>query len=714
MVNLWVAWVQCVDMWCKVGSHGLHCRKACRERAGGGVAGYTLGVQLHRLTSAVFVSVAALSGITGCLRLSTYSNADTGHSYVAVFPENIAADGNHGAAVQVVARQADNRPLTGQHVQVVVETGVLQVQQPTAPTDSAGRTAGQLASSATGEHPVSAALQLSGTALPLGGASSLVNVYASPVPGSDAVGGDTPLNLTVIKPDGAGLADASFTGSVQLSSTDGAAVLPAPYTYSAADGGLHIFRGFKLRTPGSQTVSAQTADGNVLRSVTFTVVAASAAPPTQLALSTSASVIAGGVNSLLVYARDASGAATAALAGTVHFSSSDANAVLPADYLFTSSDRGQHSFSLQLLSAGTQQVSVSLTGLAGASQSVIVGPGLPRYLRFATQPTNASACQPLNPAVQVQEYDAYGNPAVTFGDTVQLTLNGNTPGAVLQGNVQTRTVQGVASFHNIAVNLRGTFTLGADIGYEPQLSLPFSVGAETPVVSSLGPVAGSSGNIGIPYVLRDACGTPVQLSVAFDPNNSGVYRPATLAPSDASYQGTANVTASAAGTAGAYLWNSAHDLGNTTWPAMRVRLVATVHGVDSAPALSAPFLLDNGPSLGTNQELNRGTAEGCVAMVDVNHDARIDLLTCDGAAHTVSVLLGDGNSTATPAPSLALPAAPQSLDVGAMDSNAGIDLVVAAGKTLWRPAALPRRWPSQISITTASWTLWWPWAAATK
>ncbi|HYK02113.1 MAG TPA: hypothetical protein VE974_10175 [Thermoanaerobaculia bacterium] len=47
-----------------------------------------------------------------------------------------------------------------------------------------------------------------------------------------------------------------YTGTVQFTSTDGAATLPLNYTFTGADAGVHTFtNGFILRTPGSQVVT---------------------------------------------------------------------------------------------------------------------------------------------------------------------------------------------------------------------------------------------------------------------------------------------------------------------------------------------------------------------------------------------------------------------------------------------------------------------------
>jgi hypothetical protein len=65
---------------------------------------------------------------------------------------------------------------------------------------------------------------------------------------------------------------------------------------------------------------------------------------------------------------DAYGNVVTGYTGTVHFSSSDAHAVLPPDYTFTKSDAGKHIFHVTFKTTGTQWLKVadkahsSLTG----------------------------------------------------------------------------------------------------------------------------------------------------------------------------------------------------------------------------------------------------------------------------------------------------------------------------------------------------------------
>lgn len=89
-------------------------------------------------------------------------------------------------------------------------------------------------------------------------------------------------------------------------------------------------------------------------------------------LAAPASETAGQSYSYTVTARAPDGTLASSYTGTVHFTSSDAQAVLPADYTFAAGDGGVHTFSVMLKSAGNQTITAtdattgSITGVSGA------------------------------------------------------------------------------------------------------------------------------------------------------------------------------------------------------------------------------------------------------------------------------------------------------------------------------------------------------------
>ena len=96
-----------------------------------------------------------------------------------------------------------------------------------------------------------------------------------------------------------------------------------------------------------------------------------------VAISLPTSLVAGLPQNLTVSALTPSGNLAATYAHTIHFTSSDADAQVPADYTFTSVDAGNHTFSITLETAGSQSVTVTdtATSALNASQTVTVGFG---------------------------------------------------------------------------------------------------------------------------------------------------------------------------------------------------------------------------------------------------------------------------------------------------------------------------------------------------
>ena len=172
-------------------------------------------------------------------------------------------------------------------------------------------------------------------------------------------------SFTVTALDAYGNVASGYRGTVALSSSDPSATLPGNYTFTAVDAGVHMFTNAAIfDKAGTQTlVAADTAIGSISGSGLVNV---SAAAASSLSLTAPASASAGGPFPVTVTALDPYGNRATGYAGTVHFSSSDSMASLPADYAFTSADAGSHTFTVTLSTTGSQTVTVNDTG-AGAS-----------------------------------------------------------------------------------------------------------------------------------------------------------------------------------------------------------------------------------------------------------------------------------------------------------------------------------------------------------
>jgi hypothetical protein len=132
-----------------------------------------------------------------------------------------------------------------------------------------------------------------------------------------------------------------------------------------------------------------------------------------------ASVTAGSVVNYTVTANDAYGNVTPGYTGTVHFASSDPQAVLPLDYYFSSGNKGRQSFTATFGTAGPQSLTVTdlYNGAIGVSQTdFTVNPAAAVGLSFVDFPATVPAGVPQS--FTVAAVDAYGNVATGYRGTV--------------------------------------------------------------------------------------------------------------------------------------------------------------------------------------------------------------------------------------------------------------------------------------------------------
>jgi sugar lactone lactonase YvrE len=225
-------------------------------------------------------------------------------------------------------------------------------------------------------------------------------------------------NLTITAQDPYGNVATGYMGTVHVSSSDSQASLPADYTFTAGDAGIHTFA-VTLKTAAAQTVSFQDAKAGFNTSANISVTAAAAS---RFVLSGFPSATtAGTVQSLTLTTLDAYGNLATGYTGTVHFSSSDSQAVLPADYSFSASDHGVHTFSVSLCTAGTQSLAATdrVTPALTASQtgiSVVAG-AMSKFVVSGYPATTAGTSHSLTVAAT----DAYGNVVTSYRGQVHFT-----------------------------------------------------------------------------------------------------------------------------------------------------------------------------------------------------------------------------------------------------------------------------------------------------
>ena len=183
-------------------------------------------------------------------------------------------------------------------------------------------------------------------------------------------------SLTITALDTYGNVATGYRGKIHLTSSDSAAILPADYTFTATDAGVHKFtNGLTLKTAGARSVTAtDKSSASITGSATVTVTPGAA---TTFSVSIAANPFgAGSAHSVTVKAFDACGNVATGYTGTIHFTSSDSAAVLPADYTFTGTDAGSHKFTngVTLKTTGSQSVTATDTSHSSitGSQTVTV------------------------------------------------------------------------------------------------------------------------------------------------------------------------------------------------------------------------------------------------------------------------------------------------------------------------------------------------------
>jgi len=235
--------------------------------------------------------------------------------------------------------------------------------------------------------------------------------YAVSAPASAAPG--IAFNFTVTAQDPFNNTVTGYSGTAHFTSTDGQAVLPADSTLT---NGVGTFSA-TLKTAGSQTL---TATDTVTASITGTsgAIVVSSAAATHYSVSAPASAIAGAAFTFTVTALDQFNNTATGYSGTVHFTSTDAQAVLPADSTLTN---GVGTFSATLKTAGSQTLTATDTvtaSITGTSGTVTVSAAAATHYTVSA-PASAIAGTAFN--FTVTALDAFNNTATGYAGTVHFT-----------------------------------------------------------------------------------------------------------------------------------------------------------------------------------------------------------------------------------------------------------------------------------------------------
>jgi uncharacterized repeat protein (TIGR01451 family) len=288
------------------------------------------------------------------------------------------------------------------------------------------------------------------------GTSGAINVVALPathfsVSAPAAATTGTSFNVTVTALNAGGTTVTGYVGTVHFTSSDGAALLPADSTLTNGVGTFSV----TLNSPGSRTI---TATDTVTSSIAGTTGAISVSgPANHFSVSAPAAATAGAPFNFTVTALDSANNIITGYAGTVHFTSTDGAAVLPANSTLTN---GVGTFSATLNSAGSR--TITATDTVTAATTGTSGP-----INVGVNATSTTLTSSQNPS-QVGQ-------AVTF--TAAASSSGGTPtgtvifkdGAVVLG-AGTLSAGGIATFttstlalgsHSITASYAGATTFAA-------------------------------------------------------------------------------------------------------------------------------------------------------------------------------------------------------------------------------------------------------------
>jgi hypothetical protein len=142
------------------------------------------------------------------------------------------------------------------------------------------------------------------------------------------------------------------------------------------------------------------------------------------------SIAAGTASTFTVTAQDDLGRTFTGYRGTVHFTSSDPLAALPADYTFTAADNGRAIFGAALFTVGRQSITATDTSsetLTGTQANILVNP---RSFTVTDFPAQVAAGDEHTFTVTARDF--FGNPVPAYLGTVRFTSSD--PHAILPGD----------------------------------------------------------------------------------------------------------------------------------------------------------------------------------------------------------------------------------------------------------------------------------------
>ena len=431
-----------------------------------------------------------------------------------------------------------------------------------------------------------------------------------------------------------------YTGTVHFTSSDTLAGLPADL---ALTNGVGTFVA-TLHSLGNQTLIATDTVNSSLTGTTNNITVT--APATHFAVSAIGNTIAGTGFTITVNALDLSNNAAAGYTGTVHFTSSDSQAVLPADATLTN---GSGTFTVSLETAGSQIIAASDKGTVSITGTT--GP--------ITVSAAAATHFALTPASGITAGVAF-----SFTITAQDRFNNTATG-------YTGTVHFTSSDSQAVLPAGATFAAGVGI-FSATLK---TAGSQT--LKATGPFSALTTNfvqpLGSPIVFTGATAC-----VAGDFNSDGKLDLAVTSNPDivAIFLGNGNGTFALSATYAVGKEPYAVAVGDFNGDGKQDLAVANLG------SSSLSILMGNGNgTFGPVTNYVVGSGPSAIAIADFNNDGKLDVIVANSSSNFVSVLLGNGNGTFLPAANYTVGTDPTGVVIADFNKDGNLDLAVVSSLT---------------------------------
>ncbi|MDB5352799.1 MAG: hypothetical protein JWN86_4046 [Planctomycetota bacterium] len=274
--------------------------------------------------------------------------------------------------------------------------------------------------------------------------------------------------------------------------------------------------------------------------VVQSLVGAPAAPIDSLILSAPTADIAGTSFNITVSAKLPNGTIDGSYLGTVRFTGTDAQSSPPANYTFVAADRGVHTFTVTLKTAGTQSITATDTtkpAITGSASGIVVSPAAASQLILTGLPATATAGS--SQSFTVTAKDAYGNVATGYVGGVHFSST-DTVATLPRNYVFLATDKGTHNF-NVAFSTAGsqTITVADAVSNLSVTQSGISVSPAAPI--NLTASAASSSQINLAWT--GAAGATGYLIERSTNGSTGWAQIATTATSTLTYQNTGLIAA---------------------------------------------------------------------------------------------------------------------------------------------------------------------------